>query len=398
MFPRDRSPKRGSPAVVICVFFVSAQYRPNSLLRSDATATWAQLWPTRPSLSPTWAHLAPIGPNLRSNMAQLGQKLDPFGSNSGPSWAPHGRNTGTLPAQYDIVKNYVFTGIFHVFWNQRCSKWCVHVGSNLLPSNGSKFSHAGLNLDLHVRSMAARVGVCVHPRDARPLAPCECRWRLSSSELGLWAWGGAELPGFGTDLHEACPAFFNSWWSGPAPIPIAPYPKILLATNMDYAHGASHNTRRQRAQQNFGVFTFSKVKREHFSSIGPPWVLSLPRRKLHVRAHAPIRRGPQQVEELGIKAVPELVAVPVPSPRRVMEPSWQKRGLAKDYPGKSSQTAKDMTEKCTVDSTKPQWWDLCKQDPLVRVLHFTLKFSHKVGLVTCPCAFRLRRLAQSPRS
>ena len=236
--------------------------------------------------------------------------------------------------------------------------------------------------------------VCVHPRDARPLAPCECRWRLSSSELGLWAWGGAELPGFGTDLHEACPAFFNSWWSRPAPIPIAPYPKILLATNMDYAHGASHNTRRQRAQQNFGVFTFSKGN--IFLPSAPLEFSPSPAANFmygHTRPSGVVR---SRLRSSGSK---QYLSSSLSQSHRPGE-WWSrpKRGLAKDYPGKSSQTAKDMTEKCTVDSTKPQWWDLCKQDPLVRVLHFTLKFSHKVGLVTCPCAFRLRRLAQSPRS
>jgi hypothetical protein len=58
---------------------ISAQHHPNSLFRSDIAATWA------PLLVSILANKAPTSAQLGSNFGPLCPKLDPFGSNFGPS-------------------------------------------------------------------------------------------------------------------------------------------------------------------------------------------------------------------------------------------------------------------------------------------------------------------------
>jgi hypothetical protein len=174
---------------------------------------------------------------------------------------------GTLPAQYDIVKNYVFTGIFHVFWNQRCSKWCVHVGSNLLPSNGSKFSHAGPNLDLHVRSMAARVGVCSSQRRA---AACPVRMQVAALKFGVgtMSMGRCRAAGVRHGSSRGLPSFLQL-----LVVRARPYPYSTISQNfVSYKYGLCTRSFTQHAAATCPtkLRRFYFFKREHFSSIGPP--------------------------------------------------------------------------------------------------------------------------------
>lgn len=84
------------------------------------SAKWIQLWASfgqqGPSLGLTWTRqLGQLGSNiaqLGSNIAQPGPKLDPFGSNFGPSSAPPGLNMGDVAGP---LRTLVLADVSHVF-------------------------------------------------------------------------------------------------------------------------------------------------------------------------------------------------------------------------------------------------------------------------------------------
>jgi len=181
---------------------------------------------------------------------------------------------GTLPAQYDIVKNYVFTGIFHVFWNQRCSKWCVHVGSDLLPSNGSKFSHAGPNLDLHVRSMAARVGVCSSQRRA---AACPVRMQVAALKFGVgtMSMGRCRAAGVRHGSSRGLPSFLQLLVVRARPYPYSTISQNFVSYKIWIMHTELHTTRGGNVPNKTSAFLlFQKgtffFHRPPLSSLPPP--------------------------------------------------------------------------------------------------------------------------------
>jgi len=92
--PAPKVPRRNSVGVegnqTDLSDWYSFQLRPNALFRSNMAATSAPLGVNfgqqGHNFGPTWTHLAPTSAQLGSKMAQLGpNKLDPFGSNFGPS-------------------------------------------------------------------------------------------------------------------------------------------------------------------------------------------------------------------------------------------------------------------------------------------------------------------------
>ena len=120
---------------VVIYFSISLQHCPNSPFRPYI---WLQhrlnlghLWPTH-DLASTWVQLG-------SNMVQLGCKVDLFGGNFGPSWAPRGLSITDMASAASPTPNRL--GVDEAARRAMPPPRLAQLGAKL-PPNCSKLRHA----------------------------------------------------------------------------------------------------------------------------------------------------------------------------------------------------------------------------------------------------------------